>query len=228
MKIPKHIAIIMDGNRRWARKNNLPEIMGHHEGVKSVNRIAEECARLGVKALTIYAFSSENWKRPKKAVDSLMLLFEKGMQDYGDKAKKNNVRMNFIGRRDRLPASLVERMKNLEEETFGNTSLILTLAINYGGRQEIVDAVNTLCSEPGEGRKKIDEESFEKYLYTSDLPGLDLMIRTSGEMRISNFLLWQTAYSEIYVTDTLWPDFDEKELKKALEEYERRERRYGE
>jgi len=226
MKIPQHIAIIMDGNRRWAKKNGLPDIMGHRAGVKTVDRIVEECTKLGVKALTLYAFSSENWNRPKPAVDALMMLFQKSMGKYEKKAKENNIRMNFIGRTDKLSASLVEEMKNLEEGTAENTGLILTLAINYGARQEIVDAVNELCSEGAVA--KIDEESFEKHLYTASLPKLDLMVRTSGEMRISNFLLWQVAYSEIYVTDTLWPDFTEDELKMALEEYTSRERRYGE
>jgi undecaprenyl diphosphate synthase len=226
MKIPKHIAIIMDGNRRWAKKNGVPDIMGHREGVKSVERITEECAKLGVKALTLYAFSSENWNRSKTAVDALMMLFQKSMETYTKKAKENNIKLNYIGRTERLSASLIDQMKKSEEETANNTGIILTLAINYGARQEIVDAVNKISSE-GSG-KKIDEASFEKYLYTADLPELDLIIRTSGEMRISNFLLWQVAYSEIYVTDTLWPDFDEKEFKKALEEYTRRERRYGE
>ena len=226
MKIPKHIAIIMDGNRRWAREKGLPDIMGHREGVKTVDRITEECAKLGVKALTLYAFSSENWSRPKAAVDALMSLFKKSMQNYTKKAKENNIKMNFIGSTEGLSESLIEDMNKSKEETSDNTGLILTIAINYGARQEILDAVNEICSAGSGG--KIDEELFEKHLYTSGLPELDLMIRTSGEMRISNFLLWQAAYSEIYVTDTLWPDFNEDSLKKALDEYNRRERRYGE
>jgi undecaprenyl diphosphate synthase len=231
MEVPRHVAIIMDGNRRWAKGRNLPEIMGHRAGIKSVDRITETCARLGIKALTLYTFSTENWKRPKAAVKVLLSLLEESLKNYIKKVKQNNLRLNVIGRIDKFPSGLRDQLKEAMEETSSNTGMVLTLALNYGGRQEILDAAFALYKRAKEKDLDIpslEEEDFEKFLYTADLPNLDLIIRTSGEMRLSNFLLWQAAYSEIYVTDVLWPDFDEKEMEKALNEYTKRTRRFGE
>ncbi|MFC1480575.1 isoprenyl transferase [Candidatus Omnitrophota bacterium] len=230
MATPQHIAIVMDGNGRWAKKRKLPRIMGHHSGVKTVDIITEFCAQLGIKALTLYTFSSENWKRPKKEVDALMDLFERTLKKNAKKVKANNIRFNAIGRLGDLPRSLREVIKSLKDESSSNSGMMLTLALNYGGRQEILDAVKAVCARGGEKGMDIsswEEKDFEKFLYTAGLPDPDLVIRTSGEMRLSNFLLWQAAYSELYVTDTLWPDFGIAELEKALEEYEKRERRFG-
>lgn len=229
-KIPRHIAIIMDGNGRWAKEKNLPRIMGHRSGVKAVDAITEACARLGIKALTLYAFSLENWKRPKKEVDALMSLFEHSLKENEEKLQRNNIRFNAIGRLAGLPPSLNSAIEDLMSRTRSNTGMILTLAVNYGGRGEILDAVKAacrFCSESNEDVSSWKEDDLEKLLYTEGLPELDLVIRTSGEMRLSNFLLWQAAYAEFYATDTLWPDFDAEELNKALKEYENRERRFG-
>lgn len=228
-KTPEHIAIIMDGNGRWARKRNLPRIMGHKEGVKAADAIVAACAKRGIKALTLYTFSTENWKRPEEEVSALMDMLEKNLKEQSAKLMENNIRFNVIGRRDRFRPSLKSEIERAMLESSKNTGMVLTLALNYGGRQEILDAAKALFEGAGRGRElaEISEKDFESFLYTKGLPELDLMIRTSGEMRISNFLLWQAAYSEIYVTDTLWPDFDDKELDRALEEYSRRERRYG-
>jgi undecaprenyl diphosphate synthase len=229
--LPQHIAIIMDGNGRWAKKKNLPRIMGHRSGAKTVDAITEACARLGIKALTLYTFSSENWKRPKEEVDALMKLLEQALKDNRKRIKENNIKFNVIGRVDDLPAALKDATEDLMKETSGNSGMVLTLALNYGGRQEILDAVKAVCAKCGKRDTDISswkEEDFEKFLYSDGLPDPDLVIRTSGEMRLSNFLLWQSAYSEFYVTDTLWPDFDTVELEKALKEYAKRERRFGE
>ncbi len=229
MEGPKHIAIIMDGNGRWAKKRNLPKIMGHRAGVEMVDVITEECARAGVKALTLYTFSSENWKRPKEEVDLLMALLKKSLEQNIAKIQKNNIKFNVIGRMNELSESLQSSISEAREMTSSNSGMVLTLALNYGGRQEIVDAVKAICSKAKDDVENMSfgEKDFEKYLYTEGLPDLDLVIRTSGEMRISNFLLWQIAYAELYVTDTLWPDFNGEELKKALDEYEKRQRRFG-
>jgi undecaprenyl diphosphate synthase len=227
MALPRHVAIIMDGNGRWARKRNLPKIMGHRSGAKAVDTIIEACSRLGIKALTLYAFSTENWKRPKEEIDALMGLLKDMLRQNLDKIMKNNMRFNVIGRIDELLPSLRDMIKTAEEESSANTGMTLTLAINYGGRQEILDAARKIYAS-GKDISSLREEDFGKYLYTGDLPDPDLIIRTSGEMRLSNFLLWQAAYSELYVTDTLWPDFGKEELEKAIKEYEKRERRFGE
>ncbi|NQT32875.1 MAG: isoprenyl transferase [Candidatus Omnitrophica bacterium] len=230
-KLPRHIAIIMDGNGRWAREKNLPKIMGHRRGVEIVDRTVESCAKLGIGYLTLYTFSTENWKRSGEEVSALMKLLEQAVKDRAQKLKENNIRFNVIGQLEKLPKQLVSGLESLIEDTSGNSGMVLSLALSYSGRQEIVDAVKKICTDyEGKGRdvSSLDEENFGKYLYTSGLPDPDLMIRTSGEMRISNFLLWQLAYSEFYVTDTLWPDFDESELNKALEAYSRRDRRFGE
>ncbi|MFC1570698.1 isoprenyl transferase [Candidatus Omnitrophota bacterium] len=227
MALPRHIAMIMDGNGRWAAENNVPRIMGHRSGVKTVDVITEACARKGIKALTMYTFSSENWKRPKKEVNALMDLIERTLKKNEKKMKDNNIRFNAIGRIEGLPESLQGVIKDLKEKTASNDGMVLSLALNYGGRQEIIDAAKAAAEAQGKDISDLKEEDFADFLYTHDLPELDLVIRTSGEMRISNFLLWQSAYSEFYVTDTLWPDFSVKELEKALDEYGKRERRFG-
>jgi len=220
----------MDGNGRWAKQRNLPKIMGHRNGVKTAGDIVKACAERGVKALTMYTFSSENWKRPKEEVDALMALLEENLKKGINELHANNVRFNVIGRRKGLPLSLINEFDRAMALTSVNTGIVLSLAINYGGRQEIFDAACELAARVSDGRVKIDEIDEKKFgdlMYTKGLPELDLLIRTSGEMRISNFLLWQSAYTEIYVTDTLWPDFTSAELDKALAEFEKRERRYG-
>ena len=230
MKIPGHLAIIMDGNGRWAKKRGLPKIFGHRSGIKTVDLITEECARLGVKALTLYTFSSENWNRPKDEVNALMDLLRDNLIKYGKKLKKNNIRFNVIGKIVDLTSNLCDAIKEVQVDTEDNTGMILTLALNYGGRQEILEAVKAVCKEYSAFPERIEslqEKDFEKKLYTKTLPELDLMIRTSGEERISNFLLWQSAYAEFYFTDIFWPDFNVDELKKAFKEYADRERRFG-
>lgn len=219
--------MIMDGNGRWAAENNVPRIMGHRNGVKTVDVITEACARKGIKALTMYTFSSENWKRPKKEVDALMDLIERTLKKNEKKMKENNIRFNAIGRIEGLPVSLQGVIRDLKEKTASNDGMVLTLALNYGGRQEIIDAAKAASKARDKDVSDLEEKDFEEFLYTHDLPELDLVIRTSGEMRVSNFLLWQSAYSEFYVTDTLWPDFSIEELEKALDEYGKRKRRFG-
>jgi undecaprenyl diphosphate synthase len=231
MKVPGHIAVIMDGNRRWAEERSLPHISGHSAGVKALDVVTEECAVKGVKALTVYGFSIENWNRPRNAVESLFSLFRKSLEKYITKIKKNNIRFNTIGRMEGLPPDLRVMLEKAAGQTASNTGMVLTAALNYGGRQEIVDAARSIAREmrehSAEDVNEITENDIEKRLYTSGLPELDLVIRTSGEIRISNFLLWQSAYSEFYFTETLWPDFGREQLGKALEEYGRRQRRYG-
>lgn len=231
MKLPQHVAIIMDGNGRWAKKRNLPRLMGHRSGMKTVDKIIAFCVELGIKALTLYTFSAENWKRPKREVDTLMKLLEQALRENSEKIRKRNIKFNVIGRLDILPLFLRDMIQRLQKETFENSGMILTLALNYGGRQEILDAVKGICEKSLNSKQDISclsEKDFEKFLYTNGLPELDLIIRTSGEMRLSNFLLWQSAYSEFYVTDILWPDFSADELKKILKEYDKRDRRFGE
>jgi undecaprenyl diphosphate synthase len=225
MALPKHIAIIMDGNGRWAKKKGLSKIMGHRSGAKVADAITEACAKKGIEALTLYTFSTENWKRPKEEVKALMSLIERTLNENVGKINKNNIKFNVIGRLEELSPSLRELIRKMMQESASNTGMTLTLALNYGGRQEILDAVKKACTKDTNSWR---EEDFEKLLYTTNLPDPDLVIRTSGEMRLSNFLLWQSAYSEIYVTDTLWPDFNADELERALMEYEKRERRFGE
>ncbi len=230
MGFPRHVAIIMDGNGRWAKKRNLPRVMGHRSGGKAVDAIIEACARLGIKALTLYTFSSENWKRPKEEVETLMELLKRSLKENTKKLNDNNIKFNVIGRLEDFSASLRDEIMRVIDATSANTGMILTLALNYGGRQEILDAVkksHEKAKEPGADISSWEEKDFEEFLYTGGLPDLDLIIRTSGEMRLSNFLLWQSAYAEFYVTDTLWPDFSAGELEKALNEYAKRERRFG-
>ncbi len=226
--IPKHVAIIMDGNGRWAKLRGKDRLYGHRKGVESVRRIIKYSAKIGVKYLTLYTFSTENWNRPKNEVDGLMKLFSKLLEQEIPELYKNNVKILFIGRKNRLSKELLDRMVNAKEVTKNNTGLTLILAFDYGGRQEIVDACREVCRRLKLNQlEKLDNEEFSKYLYLPDVPDPDLVIRTSGEFRISNFLLWQTAYSEFYFTEVLWPDFDEKEFDKALEDYSKRERRFG-
>lgn len=225
-KLPSHIAIIMDGNGRWAKKRGLPRIVGHRVGAKSVKEIVRACGELGIKVLTLYAFSIENWKRPKTEVDALMNLLIRYLKKEVPELMKNNVKLIITGRINELPERVIEEIKDAQNKTFPNTGLILNLAINYSGRAEIVDAVKKII-DARIPEESIDEELFSKYLYRPDLPEPDLLIRTSSEMRISNFLLWQIAYTEIWITDVLWPDFREKHLLDAIISYQKRERRFG-
>lgn len=223
-RLPAHVAVIMDGNRRWAKKRGLPSLAGHKAGVDSVHAVVKAASDAGIKALTLYAFSTENWNRTKIEVSALMFLLERTIEAYADELERENVRLMFSGRLRELPAAARRVMAAAEERLKGNTGMVLNLALNYGGRQEIVDAVNAALAS---GAKSVDEGAFSRLLYTAPLPDPDLLIRTSGEMRVSNFLLWQIAYSEFYVTDTLWPDFRADEFRAALREYQARERRRG-
>jgi len=228
--IPNHIAIIMDGNGRWAKKRHLPQIFGHRAGAKSVDIITEECARIGVKALTLYSFSTENWKRSEEEVSGLMNLLHSYLEKKFNKLQKNGIKLNAIGRLSGLPSAVKDRLFDVMDRTSKNERMTLTLALNYGGRQEIVDACKALVKKAQKNNldvNSIDENTFSKFLYTKGLPEVDLLVRTSGELRISNFLLWQISYSEIVATKTLWPDFRKEDLKSCIEEYQKRERRFG-
>ncbi len=226
--LPSHIAVIMDGNGRWARKRGLPRVAGHRAGTHAVREIVEGCAELHIPALTLYAFSVENWKRPIAEVSTLMSLLKEFLVKELATLVKNNVKLQTIGRTDELDATVRAELAKTIESTKGNTGTILTLALNYGGRAEIVDAVNRiLCNGRKDLPEGMTEQEFAGYLYTAGVPDPDLLIRTSGELRISNFLLWQIAYAEIWVTDTLWPDFDKKCLYEAIIAFQKRERRYG-
>ncbi|MBL7069739.1 MAG: isoprenyl transferase [Candidatus Omnitrophica bacterium] len=222
--LPKHIAIIMDGNGRWAAKHGLPKIAGHRQGIESLKGIIEHCRNIGISVLTVYAFSTENWNRPKKEVGALMGFIGEYIDREIDNFRKNEIRFNCIGRLGQLPAGAREKVRWAMEETKDYSGLIFNVALNYGGRAEIVDAINRILAE---GHKNIDEESFGQFLYTKGLPDPDLLIRTSNEMRISNFLLWQASYSEFYFTKKLWPEFKKDDLEKAIEAYQNRERRFG-
>jgi undecaprenyl diphosphate synthase len=223
-RLPAHVAIIMDGNRRWAKKRGFPSVAGHKAGVDSVHAVVRFASRAGIKALSIYAFSTENWRRSKLEVSALMFLLKRTIVSYADELDKEGIRLMLSGRIDELPKPAREALRSAEERLKNNKGMVLNIALNYGGRQEILDAANKALAS---GVKSLDEASFSKLLYSSSLPDPDLLIRTSGEMRISNFLLWQTAYSEFYVTNTFWPDFREKEFTEALLEYQERERRRG-
>jgi undecaprenyl diphosphate synthase len=228
--IPKHIAIIMDGNGRWAREKTLPRIAGHREGVNSVREVTRICGEIGVEFLTLYTFSKENWKRPKKEVSALMTLLLRTINKEVKGLHKNNVKFNIIGDLEMLPPSTRKGLEEGISLTSENTGLNLSLALNYGSRQEMLEATQTLAMQVKDGLISvgdINEELFSKYLYTNGIPDPDLMIRTSGESRLSNFLLWQSAYTEIYMTSTYWPDFREKELLEAILDYQKRERRFG-
>ncbi len=229
-KIPCHIAIIMDGNGRWARRRGLPRTAGHRAGLEALRRVVRACAELGVQYLTLYAFSTENWQRPRAEVGALMDLLVEAVDKYLDELAANGVRVRAIGDLEGLPPEARASVTRAVERTAGNAGLNLVLAINYGGRREIVRAVRAVARDVREGRvtpEEIDEERFARYLDTAGIPDPDLLIRPSGEMRLSNFLLWQSAYTEIWVTPVLWPDFGRRELLEAIGDYQRRERRFG-
>ena len=228
-RLPRHVAVIMDGNGRWAQKRHLPRIAGHRSGTQSARTTIETCARLKIEALTLYAFSVENWRRPKTEIDFLMQLLREYLKKEMPLLQKNEIRMRFLGRIEELPAAVQNDVHEAMEKTAGNQGMVLCVALNYGGRAEIVDAMNAILDEHNENgpSSRITEEQLARHLYTEGLPDPDLLIRTSGEMRVSNFLLWQIAYAEIFVTDTLWPDFNRARLLEALAEFQKRERRYG-
>lgn len=230
-RLPAHIAIIMDGNGRWAKSRNLPRAAGHQAGIDPVRSTVEACARLGIRALTLYAFSVENWKRPRHEVETLWRLLRFYLNRELPKMMENNIRLFAIGRLHGLPAPVREELQAAVDSTNRNTGLRVNLAINYGGRAELVDAVNLLIRQAQATGTidvlDVDEAAISSALYTSHVPDPDLLIRTSGEMRISNFLLWQIAYAELYVTDTLWPDFTRTDLLRAVLDYQRRDRRFG-
>ncbi|MCB2341000.1 isoprenyl transferase [Clostridium estertheticum] len=229
-KIPKHIAIIMDGNGRWAKERNLPRALGHKAGVEAIRKIVKECDRLGVKYLTLYAFSTENWNRPIKEVDSLMKLLVEYLKKEVEELNVNDVVVNSIGNISKLPLICREELNNAYEKTKNNKGLILNLALNYGGRSEIVDAVKEISADLINrkiSKDQINEELISKYMYTSKMPDPDLIIRPSGELRLSNFLLWQGAYSELWFSDINWPDFHEEQLQSAIMDYQKRDRRFG-
>ncbi len=228
--LPAHIAIIMDGNGRWARRRGLSRLEGHRAGAEAVRRTVTACAELGVSFLTLYAFSAENWKRPQTEVAGLMRYLRQYLKNEMPVLQKNNVRLLSIGRRDRLPAATRKTLEWAKRETEQNTGLVLVLAIDYGSRNEIFDAAVRLYEEIVSGRvdaDRLDPESLSRYLYTFGIPDPDLLIRTSGELRLSNFLLWQVSYAELYFPEVLWPDFDRSHLEEAIREYGRRDRRFG-
>ena len=228
--LPKHIAIIMDGNGRWAKRRNQPRVFGHRQGAKSVRKVVEAAARLSVKNLTLYAFSAENWNRPKHEVKTLMKLLVNALKNELGLMMKNNIRLNAIGHTDMMPTNVQQELQEVLNETNENTGLVLTLALSYGARQEILRAVKEISFKVKNNiisLENVDDDIINKHLYTQNLPDVDLLIRTSGEVRISNFLLWQIAYAELYFTDELWPDFNETSLHKAIADYQKRERRFG-
>ena len=223
-KLPQHVGIIMDGNGRWAKKRGLPRFFGHRAGVNTVKKIVETAAKIGVKCLSLYAFSTENWRRPKNEIQILFNLLRQFIKKEEKNLIKNNIKLFISGDISKIDKKTAEALQNLISKLKNNTGLIVNLCFNYGGRQEIVSAVNKIISS---GIKSVDEKKFEEFLYTKDLPELDLLIRTSGELRISNFMLWQVAYAELYFTKTLWPDFTPKEFVLAIKEFQLRERRFG-
>lgn len=229
-KLPLHIAVIMDGNGRWARKRGLPRVMGHRAGMKSVKEVIKSCRELGIKHLTLYAFSSENWKRPKEEVETLMRFLNEYLDKELPSFIKNGIKLNFIGRINGLPDFVRPILKKSTEDTKNCGAMTLNVALNYSGRSEIVDAAKKFASQVKAGKLDVDdldEGSFGGFLYTAGQPDPDLLIRTSGEMRVSNFLLWQISYAELYVTPKLWPDFRKDDLIDAVKEYQKRERRFG-
>ena len=228
--LPKHLAIIMDGNGRWAKKQGFLRAVGHEKGTKSVRITVETCARLGIENLTLYAFSTENWNRPKLEVDTLMKLLISSLKKELKTLQNNNIRLNSIGNLERLPASAKKELQEVVDKTITNSRMTLTLALNYGAREEIINAVKNISDKVKNNIisiDSIDESIIKEHLYTQNLPDVDLVIRTSGEHRISNFLLWQIAYAEFYFTDVLWPDFREEHLFEAIISYQKRERRFG-
>ena len=229
-RLPKHIAIIMDGNGRWAKLRNQPRVFGHREGAKSVRKVVEAATRLGINNLTLYAFSTENWNRPKHEIKTLMKLLVSALKRELGLMKKNNIRLNAIGHTDMMPENVQHELQEVLDETKTNTGLVLTLALSYGARQEIQRAIQEISHKVKNNIisvENVDGDIINKPLYTQNLPDVDLLIRTSGEVRISNFLLWQIAYAELYFTEELWPDFDETSLYNAITDYQLRERRFG-
>ena len=230
MNIPQHVAISLDGNGRWAKAKGMPRNYGHAQGSKNVEKICEEAWRMGIKYLTVYAFSTENWNRPKEEVNALMKLLRNYMKTCLKTAAKNDMKVRVIGDITKLDEDIQKRILELEEATKNNGGLNFQIAINYGSRDEITRAVRTLAEDVKEGKlmpEEVNEACIERYLDTHDIPDPDLLIRTSGEQRLSNYLLWQLAYTEFYFTDVPWPDFSKQELEKAIEQYNRRDRRYG-
>jgi undecaprenyl diphosphate synthase len=225
-QLPVHVAIIMDGNGRWAAQRHLPRVEGHRAGIDSVRDVVESSARLGIEVLTLYAFSIENWKRPRTEVNTLMTLLKRYLRLELSTLLKNNIRFRVIGRTDELSPDVRHELELAVRQTDGNTGMLFNIALNYGGRAEIVDAVRRIMAA-GVNPDDLDERRFSDFLYTAGQPDPDLLIRTSGEMRVSNFLLWQIAYSEIWVTETLWPDFRRRHLLEAVLAYQKRDRRYG-
>jgi len=229
-KLPQHLAIIMDGNGRWAKKRGLPRSAGHREGAKAVKRVIASCLNFNIPILTLFTFSTENWKRPKIEINYLLKLFERVLSKEKANLIKNNIKINFIGRLNDLPSSLNEKMNELFESTKKNNKLILNIAINYSGRAEIIDALKSITQKIVEKKlniEEIDENTIRDNLYTHNLPDPDLLIRTAGEMRISNFMIWQIAYTEIWVTPVFWPDFDKNNLIEAIRNFQKRVRKYG-
>ncbi|MDD5724187.1 MAG: isoprenyl transferase [Syntrophales bacterium] len=229
-KLPRHIAVIMDGNGRWAKKNMLKRGMGHEKGAESVRTVVKTCRELGIPYLTLYAFSVENWQRPKNEVRALISLLETYLRTELGAMKETGIRLFTIGDADSFPKTLMDLLSRAKEETSENSGMVLTLALSYGGRDEIIRAVNNILRDSKSsniGEKMITKDFFSHYLYTANIPDPDLLIRTSGEYRLSNFLLWQMAYTELYFTDTLWPDFSRDDMIEAIVDYQRRERRFG-
>jgi undecaprenyl diphosphate synthase len=226
-KLPRHVAVIMDGNGRWAKQRNLPRAEGHKAGAKSVREVVETCARLGIKYLSLYAFSRENWKRPKREISTLWKLLENYLKNENEVLVKNNLRLKVIGQTRDLPAAVQRELERVQNMTKNFDRMTIILALNYGGRTEIVEAVKNICRDNSLDTDSLDERQFSLYLYTAEFPDPDLLIRTSGELRISNFLLWQIAYSELWITSVFWPDFRKLHLLQALVDYQKRDRRFG-
>jgi len=230
IKVPNHLAVIMDGNGRWAKKRNKNRVFGHAKGINAVRKIVEESIRLEIKHLTLYAFSTENWNRPEEEISILMQLLLKSLKNEFKKFIKNKIKLNVIGNISLLPKSVKEELSYVLKKTSKNNQLTLTLALSYGGREEIQNAIKKICFKVKNNIipiEKIDQSTINEHLYTENLPDVDLLIRTSGEKRISNFLLWQIAYAELYFSEVLWPDFNEKNLHEAILNYQKRERRFG-
>ena len=229
-RLPKHLAIIMDGNGRWAKQQGLLRALGHQSGTKSVKVIIESCAKLGIEFLTLYAFSTENWNRPKLEVETLMKVLINSLKKELKTLQQNNIKLNAIGNLEKLPTSAQRELLDVIDKTKNNTQMTLTLALSYGSREELVNVVRNICTKVKNNiisLDDIDDSIINEHLYTQNLPDVDLLIRTSGEHRISNFLLWQIAYAELYFTDILWPDFKEQDLYEAIISYQKRERRFG-
>jgi len=230
LKVPHHLAVIMDGNGRWAKKRNKNRVFGHSKGINAVRKIVEESVRLKIKYLTLYAFSAENWNRPEEEISILMQLLLKSLKNEFKKFVKNKIKLNVVGNISLLPKSVKEELSYVLKETSKNKQLVLTLALSYSGREEIQNALKKICAKVKNNIipiEKIDQSTINEHLYTENLPDVDLLIRTSGEKRISNFLLWKIAYAELYFSEVLWPDFNEKNLHEALLNYQNRERRFG-